>query len=42
MDISGSVGPNNSLKTGKFSLAQASVTGNWEFVAVALDILGLF
>ena len=30
MDISGSTGPSNSLKAGKFSLAQASV--NWKFV----------
>ena len=28
IDISGSIGPNKSLKTGKFSLAQASVNGN--------------
>ena len=40
IDISGSNGPNNSLKMGKFSLSQASV--NWKFVTFALDILGLF
>ena len=40
MDISGSTRPNNKLKVGKLSLAQASV--NWKFVTVAPDILGLF
>ena len=36
IDISGSIGPNKSLKTGKFSLAQASV--KWKFVTDAPDI----
>ena len=40
IDISGSIGPNKSLKTGKFSLAQASV--KWKFVTDAPDIFGLF
>ena len=40
MSILGSTGPNNSLKVGKFSIAQASV--NWKFVTVVLDISGLF
>ena len=40
IDISGSIGPNKSLKTGKFSLAQASV--KWKFVTNAPDIFGLF
>ena len=35
IDISGSSGPNKSIKTGKFSLAQASVTD-------APDVFGLF
>ena len=38
--ISGSIGPNKSLKTGKFSLAHASV--KWKFVTDVLDIFGLF
>ena len=38
IDISGSIGPNKSLKTGKFSLAQASV--KWKFVTDAPDIYG--
>ena len=38
IDISGSIGPNKSLKTGKFSLAQASV--KWKFVTDAPDIFG--
>ena len=38
-DISGSIGPNKSLKTGKFSLAQASV--KWKFVTDAPDIFRL-
>ena len=40
IDISGSIGPNKSLKTGKFSLAQASV--KWKFVTDVMDIFGLF
>ena len=40
IDISGSIRPNKSLKTGKFSLAQASV--KWKFVIDALDIFKLF
>ena len=40
MDISGSIGPNKSLNTGKFSLAQASV--KWKFVIDAPDIFELF
>ena len=40
INISGSNGPNKSLKIGKLSLSQASV--NWKFVTFALDILGLF
>ena len=40
MGILGSTVSNNSLKVGKFSLAQASI--NWKFVTVALDINGLF
>ena len=40
IDISGSIGPNKSLKTGKFSLAQASV--KWKFVTDAPDVFGLF
>ena len=40
MGILGSTGPNNSLKVGKFFLAQASV--NWKFVTFALDINGSF
>ena len=39
-DVSGSIGFNRSLKTGKFSLAQASV--KWRFVIDAPDIFGLF
>ena len=39
VDISGSIGPNKSLKTGKFSLAQASV--KWKFVTDAPDIFRL-
>ena len=38
IDISGSIGPNKSLKTGKFSAAQASV--KWKFVTDAPDIFG--
>ena len=38
IDISGSIGPNKSLKTGKFSLAQASV--KWKFVTDVPDIYG--
>ena len=40
IDVSGSIGPNKSLKMGKFSSAQASV--KWRFVIDAQDIFGLF
>ena len=40
IDISGSIGPNKSLKTGKFYLAQACV--KWKFVTDAPDFFGLF
>ena len=40
INIFSSIGPNKSLKTGKFSLAQASV--KWKFVTDAPDIFGLF
>ena len=40
IDISGSIGPNKSLKTGKLFLAQAGV--KWKFVTDVPNIFGLF
>ena len=40
VNITLTVGPKKSLKTGKFSLAQASV--KWKFVTDVPDIFGLF
>ena len=39
IDVSSSIGPNKSLKTGKFSSAQAGV--KWRFVIDEPDIFGL-